>query len=100
MKAAPTIHIDEFNEYTSNNTGNGFTVLERNHPDFGYWFERNFDLGHIRIYEHKADLSRKVNVQYNDASLDKFVHHCMSVEGELSANFHEPGLEAYLSNHS
>lgn len=101
MNSAPTILFDEFSSHTTyaGEVG-GFQLIERQHPDFGTWNERHLDLGHIKIYEHRADLKRKVNVKYDDSALDKFVHHCMCVDGALEANFHDSNLSANLSPRS
>jgi AraC family transcriptional regulator, transcriptional activator of the genes for pyochelin and ferripyochelin receptors len=101
MNSAPTILFDEFSHYTTHTAEvAGFQMVERKHPDFGKWNERHLDLGHIKIYEHRADLKRKVNVKYDDNALDKFVHHCMCVDGALNANFRDSNLSAKLSPRS
>lgn len=98
MNSAPTIPFEEFSHYTTHTEEiEGFQRVERQHPDFGKWHERHIDLGHIKIYEHRVDLKRKVNVKYDDSALDKFVHHCMCVDGALNANFHDSNLAANLS---
>lgn len=101
MKAVPTIHFDEFSHHTiAAGHVNGFQTAERVHPDFGRWNEKFLDLGHIRVYEHQADLKQKVNVLFEDSGLDKYVHHCMSIEGELGATFLDHQLTAQLSPRS
>lgn len=101
MTSTPTIHIDEFNHYTTRNEQeNDFQIVERIHPHFGKWVEKFIDIGHIKVYEHQADLKDKVNVQCDDNRLEKYVHHCMSVEGELSVNFISHRILASLSSRS
>lgn len=101
MNTAAAILFDEFSHYTTHSKEvAGFQLEEREHPDFGKWNERHFDLGHIKIYEHRADLRREVNVKYDNTALDKFVHHCMCVDGTLSANFHDSNVLAHLSPRS
>jgi AraC-like DNA-binding protein len=101
MNAAPTILFDEFSHYAAPATEIGdFQMVERYHPDFGKWNERQLDLGHIKIYEHRVDPKRKVNVKFDDRELDKFVHHCMCVEGGLNTNFNDSNLAANLSPRS
>jgi len=98
MQAAPTIGMDEFVHYTTRNTeANGFQEVERMHPDFGSWKEKFLDLGHIRVYEHRVELEREVNVLFDDGTVDKYVHHCMSVEGNIAANFLDYNISAALS---
>lgn len=101
MKQAPTIHFNEFDHFrTLTEEVNGFQTVERRHPEFGWWQEKFLDLGHIRVYEHRTELKQKVNVEIDDNRLDKFVHHCMSVEGELAANSRDHNLSACLGPRS
>lgn len=101
MKLAPTIHFNEFDHYkTMAEEVNGFQTVERMHPEFGSWQEKFLDLGHIKVYEHRADLKQNVNVHFDNSGLEKYVHHCMSVEGELAANFRDYNLTASLSPRS
>ena len=98
MKTAPVIPVDEFLSHTVRQEETGcFQVAERLHPDFGFWRERSIDLGHIRVFEHKADFNRKVNVHFTDHSLRDNVHHCMSVDGEMGAHFQHLKLSAHLN---
>jgi AraC-like DNA-binding protein len=98
MKTAPVIPVDEFLSHTVRQEETDcFQVAERLHPDFGFWRERSIDLGHIRVFEHKADFNRKVNVHFTDHSLRDNVHHCMSVDGEMGAHFQHLKLSAHLN---
>lgn len=101
MHTAPTIHFDEFTHHTIHTAeADGCNVTERLHPDFGSWNEKFIDLGHIRVYEHRADLKQRVNVLFENTAVEKFVHHCMCVEGELAANFLDYDVKAKLSPRS
>lgn len=101
MKSAPTIQFEEFCTYSSAvEEVNGFQTVDRVHPDFGSWKEKFLDLGHIRVYEHRAGLKQKVNVLFAIDYLEKYVHHCMSVEGELGATFLDYNLSANLKPRS
>lgn len=101
MKSAPVIHFDEFSHYTTRVCEiNGFRTVDRLHPDFGMWKEKFLDLGYIKIFEHRADLKQKVNVLFENSGLDKYVHHCMSIEGELGATFLDHDLTANLTSRS
>lgn len=97
IASAPAIHFDEFNHYiTRSGEDNGFQIFERHHPEFGEWKERFLDLGHLRIYEHRANLKKHVKVFFDDGTVDKYVHHCMSVEGEMAAEFLDHHVNAHL----
>lgn len=97
MKAAPVIHFNEFSNYTTSSTVvNDFEIKEREHPEFGSWREKHLDLGNIRVFEHCANLKQKVNVLFDNSSLDKYVHHCISLEGEMAARFLDHNLSANL----
>jgi len=101
MQPNPTIHINEFCHYTTQQgESNGFQIIEREHPDFGTWKEKNLDLGHIRIFEHHANLMRGVDVLFDDGSVDQYVHHCISVDGEMAARFLNVNLSANLTPQS
>lgn len=90
MKSAPCIHVDEFLKHTTQTySQDSLTTYERNHPEFGLWKEQVLDLGHIRIYQHNAVLKNKVNVHFTDDGVGNYVHHCMSLEGEMGAHFIE-----------
>ncbi|MCB0488460.1 MAG: AraC family transcriptional regulator [Cyclobacteriaceae bacterium] len=98
MHTAPTISMDEFVHYTTGKSeADGFQEVERAHPDFGIWKEKFLDLGHIRVYEHRVNLDKEVNVLFDDGTVDKYVHHCMSVEGNIAANFRDYNISAALS---
>jgi hypothetical protein len=100
MNLSPTINLEEFNHYTTHTRElNGFLETSRQHPDFGLWQERSFSLPHIHLYEHRADLTRRVNVQYQKAGLGGYVHHCISLEGNMGAHFLNNKLTAHLSQH-
>ena len=101
MKSAPTIQFEEFCHYSSAvEEVNGFQTVDRVHPDFGSWKEKFLDLGQIRVYEHRVGFKQKVNVLFANDYLEKYVHHCMSVEGELSATFLDYNLSANLKPRS
>lgn len=101
MKANPSIHFNEFNQYENLIfEQDGFRTVERDHPDFGIWREQTIDLGHIRVFHHQADLKRSVNVQFDDGTLDQYVHHCISLDGEMGAHFINHNLTAKLSPQS
>ncbi|MCU0398257.1 MAG: AraC family transcriptional regulator [Cyclobacteriaceae bacterium] len=98
MKHAPFVSVDEFLSYTqSREEVDQFVSEERHHPEFGTWRERWLDLGIIRIYEHKANLKRKVNVQFDSNTLGNYVHHCISLDGEMGAHFSNVNLSAVLN---
>lgn len=98
MKTSPTIDFEEFDQYTIHTCAiNGFLETTRQHPDFGYWQERSLNLKHIRIYEHRANLLRPVNVQYQKAGLGSAVHHCISLHGSMGAHFLNIQLSANLT---
>ncbi len=98
MKDAPSVPVDEFLHYTVSQTEvNGFNISERVHPEFGYWRERNLDLGHIRIFENVASLKRNVNVHFVDEGLREHVHHCISLEGKLGTHFNQQNVRAALN---
>ncbi len=100
MNLSPTIGFEEFNHYTNSiRDVNGFHEITREHPDFGRWQERSFRLNHIHIYEHRASLTRPVNVQYQKVGLGGYVHHCISLEGNMGAHFLNNKLSAHLSQH-
>ncbi len=101
MKASPSIHIDEFCHFSSSViSDDGVQKVERNHPDFGRWREQLIDLGHIKIFQHQSDLKQKVNVRFDDGTVNKYVHHCISLDGEMDAFFQNHNLAAKLSAHS
>jgi len=100
MKLSPTIGFEEFDHYTTSSCEiKGFLVKTRHHPDFGLWQERSLDLKHIHIYEHQADLTRRVNVQYEKSGSGNYVHHCISLKGNMGAHFINNQLSANLSEH-
>jgi AraC-like DNA-binding protein len=97
MGAAPTIHFNEFSHYTTHSEiVDEFKSIKRNHPDFGSWKELFIDLGNIRVFEHRADLRRNVNVLFDQDGLHKYVHHCISLEGVMAANFIDCNFSAKL----
>lgn len=99
MKTSPTIDFEEFDHYaTDTREINGFLETSRQHPDFGSWQERSLNLKHIRIYEHRANLLRPVNVQYQKAGLSNAVHHCISLNGSMGAHFLNSKLSANLTS--
>lgn len=101
IKTAPAIHFDEFHHYAIvSEKQEGFELEERNHPDFGQWVQRSLDLDHIKIFEHRVKLHQPVNIKFDDGSLGKYVHHCISVDGYLGAHFQEHNLSAVLSSQS
>jgi len=98
MQRAPLIGFTEFNFHTTLSCeANGFSLTERNHPDFGYWRERKLTLDHINIYEHRATLAQAVNVQFDEDSTGSYVHHCISLEGKMGAHFRNANIAAELS---
>lgn len=100
MKLSPNIDFEEFDHYTTHTrTSNGFHETIRQHPDFGHWQERSFSLKHIHIYEHRANLVKPVNVQYEKVGLGEHVHHCISLEGNMGAHFINSNLSANLHQH-
>lgn len=101
IKTAPAIHFDEFNHYaTLDEKRDGFQVEERNHPEFGRWTQRSLDLDHIKIFEHRANLHQPLNVEFDDDTLGKYVHHCISIDGHMGAYFQNHSLSAELSSQS
>lgn len=100
MNQSPTIGFEEFDHYTTViRDVNGYHETTREHPDFGRWQERSFRLNHINIYEHRAQLNKPVNVQYQEVGLGGYVHHCISLEGNMGAHFLNNKLSAHLSQH-
>jgi AraC-like DNA-binding protein len=98
MKTAPIIPVDEFLSHTIRQQKTDcLQVTERLHPDFGFWRQRSIDLGHIRVFEHKADFRQQVNVQFTDHLLRDHVHHCMSVDGEMGTHVKHLKLSAHLN---
>lgn len=101
MKVNPSIHFNEFCEHESTISDiSGFKTVERNHPEFGLWKEQTIDLGHIRVFHHQANFKRQVNVRFDDGTLDKYVHHCISLDGEMGAHFLNHNVTAKLSHQS
>lgn len=97
MSAAASIHFHEFDQHvTSVQEQNGFTSIKREHPDFGTWQQQWMDLGHVRIFEHRANLKRNVNVLFDDGDVKNHVHHCISMAGEMGAQFVDFNLNARL----
>lgn len=97
MKLSPTIYFEEFDQFTIQTQKiNGFYETVREHPDFGRWQERSISLKHIRIYEHRSNLTSPVNIHYQDAGLSEYVHHCISLEGNMGAHFINNKLSAKL----
>jgi len=100
MNANATIDFQEFDHFTTNiRDNNGFKEVVRHHPDFGQWQERTLMLNHIRIYEHRANLSKPVNVSYGLEALGMHFHLCISLAGAMSAHFRNTGLSAHLNSH-
>lgn len=98
MKSSPTIDFEEFDHHTTDtHEVNGFLETTRQHPDFGYWHERSLNLKYIRIYEHRANLLRPVNVHYQKTGLGSAVHHCISLNGSMGARFLNNKLSANLT---
>lgn len=101
MTLSPTIDFQEFDHYTTQTYEvNGFKEATRQHPDFGTWQERSINLKHIRIFEHRANLLRPVNVKYKEAGLGSSMHHCISLQGNMGAHFLNNKLTANLTSQS
>jgi len=99
MHSRPTIDFEEFCYYTTQTEEqNGFQTVERQHPEFGFWKESYMNLGHIKVYQHVANLKETVNVLFEDTDAKNHVHHCISVGGEMNAHFVNAGLSAKLSS--
>jgi AraC family transcriptional regulator, transcriptional activator of the genes for pyochelin and ferripyochelin receptors len=97
MSHTPVIHINEYVNYTTLHTQHDYQVFERSHPDFGLWTERSINLGHIMVAEHQGNLTREVNVLYDDGSVKDYVHHCQSLSGVMGTQFHDQWLKARLT---
>jgi AraC-like DNA-binding protein len=101
MKHAPHIDFAEFESYIHQKKEcNGFHEVIRNHPEFGVWHERSLDIGHIRVYEHKANFKRPAQVKFETESTANQVHHCISLEGKMGAHFLNSNISANLSPQS
>lgn len=99
MKANPSIHFNEFCQFEAVlHHENGIKKVERNHPEFGIWNEQSIDLGHIRLFLHEGNLKKNVEVRFDDGTLDKYVHHCISLNGMMGAHFLNHGLKANLNH--
>lgn len=97
MKSAPLIPVTEFENFISSHcTADGVTTIERRHPDFGKWKERSMDLGDIKIFEHQTEITNDINVHFENENSDA-VHHCMSLQGNMDANFFGFNMEARLT---
>ncbi|MEJ1240117.1 AraC family transcriptional regulator [Chryseolinea sp. T2] len=97
MKSIPVIDFNEFAQFVvQRETIDGTTQVVYDHPDFGRWEQRTFDVGMGRITEQRAELQRPVAVRIKDESLSRHVHHCMSIGGTLGTSF-EAGVDAELS---
>lgn len=97
MKHVPIIDYGEFDQFcVHQETSDGTAKIMYEHPEFGRWEQKTFELGFGRITEHRADLNRKVAVRINDERLSSHVHHCMCVDGSLGTSF-ETGLDADLA---
>lgn len=100
MTQAPAIGFDEFNLHTTQQQiVNGFNITERHHPEFGYWRESRFSLDHINIYQHRTNLVRPVNVKFEKVPTANYVHHCISLDGEMGAHFRNTNISANLVSH-
>lgn len=97
MSKNPSIHLDEFTRFTTlNEEKDNYDVTSMDHPEFGRWDQKTMDLGFVKITEHKARLSREINVEIDDDSLMQNVHHCMCVGGSMSTHFSDQGFVAGL----
>ena len=100
MKFSPTIDFEEYDHYsTHTREAHGFNETIRQHPDFGQWQERSFELNHMSIYEHRVNLTKTVNIQFKKSGLGKHVHHCISLKGNMGAHFQYSKLSANLNQH-
>jgi len=97
MKTTAAIDFDEFNQCTTySGEEDNYTLTIREHPEFGKWQEKNLDLSHIRLTEHKVSLSQEIRVNINDETLTDRVNHCMCIDGTLGAHFNQQDLRAEL----
>jgi AraC-like DNA-binding protein len=94
----PTISFEEFCHYTTHSgTDNEYLTVQREHPDFGSWYEQSIVLDHIKVYQHRANLKQQVGVMFKDSDVENQVHHCISLGGAMDANFINAGISANLS---
>jgi AraC-like DNA-binding protein len=99
MKNLPVVAFQEYAQYTTHQTkSDHVTITERVHPDFGVWRERSIDLGHIHVSEHQTDLTRDVSICFDDKTLKDYVHHCQSLSGTGSVQFHDELFARLTSN--
>lgn len=97
MKSAPVIGFSEFNFHTTQQREeDGFTCVERHHPDFGHWTESKFSVDHMTVYQHRTKLVRPVDVKFEEEPTANFVHHCISLDGEIGAHFRNMDISARL----
>jgi AraC family transcriptional regulator, transcriptional activator of the genes for pyochelin and ferripyochelin receptors len=100
MNPTATIGFDEFNFHTTQKREvNGFNLTERNHPEFGYWRESRFSLDHMTVYQHQTNLVRPVIVKFEKEPTANYVHHCISLDGEIGAHFRDTNISASLMPH-
>jgi AraC-like DNA-binding protein len=97
MKSTPVIDVEEFVQCrTHTSATDATTTVVCDHPEFGRWERRIFDLGFGRITEHRTDLHKAVAVRIRDEQLSRNVHHCMCMEGPLRAHFDESRINVDL----
>ncbi len=98
MKQSPTIDFAEFDHYTCRTQKiNGFDEIIRQHPDFGHWQQRSISIKSIHVFEHRAELVIPVNVQLEKVGSARYVHHCISLKGNIGAYFHNHKISANLA---
>jgi AraC-like DNA-binding protein len=98
MHQVPVVHFTEYAQYTTQETeANGIRLTERVHPDFGTWRERSINLGSIVVAEHQANLSREINVLFDDGSVKDYVHHCHSLKGTMGTYFRNQRIRTQLT---
>ncbi|HTF18400.1 MAG TPA: AraC family transcriptional regulator [Chryseolinea sp.] len=97
MKSVPVIDVDEFARFiVHSETIDGTTQVIYDHPTYGRWEQKFFELGMGRITEQRAELHRPVAVRIKDDKLSQFVHHCMCIDGFLGTSF-EAGVDCELT---
>lgn len=100
MKSVPVIEVEEFTQFlVHSETIDGTTRSVFEHPEFGRWDQRQFDLGFGRITEMRNSVTRPLAVRVKDEGLSRKIHHCMCVDGSLGTRF-EDGCDADLTPYS
>ena len=79
-----------------NQTSATHSTLQAHDPDFGTWEESTIELDHIKVGEIRTDLHERTTLHFRDSQLGDHVHHCMSLDGSMSANFLPHGMHASI----